>query len=120
MGEEEVEKAKRQIAAHVAYERDGTHNVAMQMSEAESVADWRFYEDYPRNVERVTAEDVRRVAARYLREDARTVGHFIPKNERRRDGQRKCSNGSKARAVEARARAARPQVSSRPAVATGV
>ena len=80
LGEEEVEKAKRQIAARVAYERDGTHNVAMQMSEAESVADWRFYKDYPGNVALVTPEDVRRVAARYFREDARTVGHFIPKN----------------------------------------
>jgi zinc protease len=80
LGEEEVEKAKRQIAARVAYERDGTHNVAMQMSEAEAVADWRFYKDYPGNVARVTSEDVRRVAARYFREDARTVGHFIPKN----------------------------------------
>lgn len=80
LSEEEVEKAKRQIAARVAYERDGTHNVAMQMSEAEAVADWRFYKDYPDNVARVTTEDVRRVAARYLREDARTVGHFIPKH----------------------------------------
>jgi zinc protease len=80
LGEEEVEKAKRQIAARVAYERDGTHNVAMQMSEAEAVADWRFYEDYPKNVARVTAEDVKRVAAAYFREDTRTVGHFIPKN----------------------------------------
>ncbi|MET0646922.1 MAG: pitrilysin family protein, partial [Pyrinomonadaceae bacterium] len=47
LGTGEVEKAKRQIAARVAYERDGTHNVAMQMSEAEAVADWRFYNDYP-------------------------------------------------------------------------
>lgn len=79
LGAEEVEKAKRQIAAQVAYERDGTHNVAMQMSEAEAVADWRFYKDYSKNVSRVTAEDVRRVAAGYFQEDARTVGHFIPK-----------------------------------------
>ncbi|HEX7314802.1 MAG TPA: pitrilysin family protein [Pyrinomonadaceae bacterium] len=80
LGEEEVEKAKRQIAAHVAYERDGTHNVATQMSEAEAVADWRFFKDYPRNIARVTAGDVRRVIERYMREDARTVGHFIPKS----------------------------------------
>jgi zinc protease len=80
VSEEEVEKAKRQLASQVAYERDGTHNVAMQMSEAEAVADWRFYKDYPRNIARVTSEEVRRVAARYFREDARTVGHFIPKN----------------------------------------
>jgi len=75
----EVEKAKRQIAAHVAYERDGTHNVAMQMSEAEAVADWRFYNSYAGRVARVTAEEVRAAAAAYFREDARTVGHFVPK-----------------------------------------
>jgi zinc protease len=79
LGEEEVGKAKRQIAASVAYERDGTHNVAMQMSEAEAVADWRFYNTYGGGVARVTADEVRRAAATYFREDARTVGHFIPK-----------------------------------------
>src|SRR5215212_10411605 len=79
LGEEETGKAKRQIAASVAYERDGTHNVAMQMSEAEAVADWRFYNTYAANVARVTAEDVRRAARLYFREETRTVGHFIPK-----------------------------------------
>jgi zinc protease len=81
LSDEEVRKAKRQIAAQVAYERDGTHNVAVQMSEAEAVADWRFYNSYARNVERVTTEDVRRAAALYFKEAARTVGHFIPKSE---------------------------------------
>ena len=75
----EVEKAKRQIVARVAYERDGTQNVAMQISEAEAVADWRFYVDYAANVSRVTPEDVARVAREYLTEDNRTVGHFVPK-----------------------------------------
>jgi zinc protease len=79
LSEEEVEKARRQIGAAVAYERDGTHNVAMQMSEAEAVADWRFYNNYARNVARVTGEEVRRVAQSYLTEDNRTVGHFVPK-----------------------------------------
>ena len=80
LNDEEVAKAKRQIAARVAYERDGTHNVAMQMSEAEAVADWRFYNSYAKNVSRVTGEDVRRVAVLYFTEDNRTVGHFIPKS----------------------------------------
>jgi zinc protease len=77
--DEEAEKAKRQIAAHVAYERDGTQNVAIQLSEAEAVADWRFYNSYAKNVSRVTTGDVQRVAAEYFHEDNRTVGHFIPK-----------------------------------------
>ncbi len=75
----EVEKARRQILAQVAYNRDGTHNVAMQLSEAEAVADWRFYTDYATNIARVTAADVRRVALAYFHADNRTVGYFIPK-----------------------------------------
>jgi zinc protease len=78
--EDEAEKAKRQIAARVAYDRDGTANVASQISEAEAVADWRFYETYAARVARVTAGDVRRVAQNYFTEDTRTVGYFVPKS----------------------------------------
>jgi len=79
LSDAEVERAKQQIIAQVAYNRDGTFNVAAQMSEAEAVADWRFYKDYARNVGRVTRDEVRCVAQTYLTEDNRTVGHFIPK-----------------------------------------
>jgi zinc protease len=82
----EVAKAARQIVAQVAYNRDGTSNVAAQISEAESVADWRFYTDYAANVSRVTPADVQRAAARYFTEDNRTVGHFIPKTNGGEDG----------------------------------
>ena len=75
----EVEKAKQQIIAQVAYNRDGTSEIASQMSEAEAVADWRFYKDYAANIARVSVSDVQRVALRYLTEDNRTVGYFIPK-----------------------------------------
>ena len=81
INEDEVLKAQGQILAHVAYARDGTHNVAAQMSEAEAVADWRFYKDYAANVERVTAADIRRVARKYFTEDNRTVGTFVPKHD---------------------------------------
>ncbi len=75
----EVAKAKRQILAAEAFGRDGTFNIAVQISEAEAIADWRFYKDYSANIERVTVADVQRVARTYLTEDNRTVGHFIPK-----------------------------------------
>jgi zinc protease len=75
----EVEKAQQQIIASVAYSRDGTFNIAMQMSEAEAIADWRFYKDYEANISRVTPADIQRVAQKYFTEDNRTVGHFIPK-----------------------------------------
>lgn len=75
----EVDKAKQQILAQVAYNRDGTFNVASQISEAEAVADWRFYKDYAANISRVTADDLKRVVNAYFTEDNRTVGYFIPK-----------------------------------------
>jgi zinc protease len=77
--EAEVEKAKQQIIAQMAYSRDGTFNIAMQMSEAEAIADWRFYKDYEANISRVTTAEIQRVARLYFTEDNRTVGHFIPK-----------------------------------------
>ena len=79
--EAEVEKARQQIIAQVAYSRDGTFNIALQIGEAEAVADWRFYKDYEANVSKVTPADVKRVAQTYFNEDNRTVGHFIPKQE---------------------------------------
>lgn len=75
----EIDKARQQILAHEAFSRDGTFNIAAQISEAEAVADWRFYTNYARNIERVTAADVQRVAQTYFTEDTRTVGYFIPK-----------------------------------------
>src|SRR5918912_447918 len=77
--EAEIEKARQQIIAQMAYSRDGTYNIAMQMSEAEAIADWRFYKDYEKNISKVTAEEIKRVARKYFVEDNRTVGHFIPK-----------------------------------------
>jgi zinc protease len=55
------------------------------MSEAEAVADWRFYKDYAANIERVRAADVQRVARTYFAEDNRTVGYFIPKTTNAED-----------------------------------
>jgi zinc protease len=75
----EVEKARQQIIAQVAFSRDGTSEVASQMSEAEAVADWRFFSTYDASIRKVTAADVQRVARAYFTEDNRTVGYFIPK-----------------------------------------
>lgn len=77
--EAEVEKAKQQIIAQQAYNSDGTYAIAVLLSEAEAVADWRFYKDYTTNIARVTPADTARVARTYFTEDNRTVGYFIPK-----------------------------------------
>jgi zinc protease len=92
--EAEIEKARQQIIAQVAYSRDGTFNIAMQMAEAEAVADWRFYKDYEANISRVTPADIKRVAQAYFTEDNRTVGYFIPKQASAGKGGGNNGNGS--------------------------
>lgn len=77
--EEEARKARTQIEAEVIFDRDSTDQVAASLSEAIAVADWEWYADYPDRVGRVTAEDVRRVATTYFRDDALTVGLYLPK-----------------------------------------
>ena len=102
LANEEVAKAVRQIVAQVAYNRDGTAGVAIQISESEAVADWRFYEAYAANISRVTTEDVQRVAQKYFTEDNRTVGLFIPKSANGgsdADGHASPQNLKKARAT---------------------
>ncbi len=106
LDESEVEKAKQQIVAQEAYSRDGTYNIALLMSEAEAVADWRYYKDYSKRIERVTRADVQRVAQKYFTEDNRTVGYFIPKQPDSNGGG---GNGSKPGAKPSAVRRAFPR-----------
>lgn len=97
--DKEVEKAKQQIIAQQAYNSDGTYAIAVLLSEAEAVADWRYYKDYTANIAKVTAADTARVARTYFTEDNRTVGYFIPKQpgegvNEEADGDEPGSNGA--------------------------
>lgn len=54
---------------------------AQQISENEACADWKWGVDYDDAFEAVTPERIREVAQKYLSQDNRTVGYFIPKND---------------------------------------
>jgi zinc protease len=77
--EQEMRKAKNIILTHLIYLRDSPFGVVSALGEAEGMADWKAYVDFPKKVEQVTAEDVRRVVNTYFVADSRTVGYFIPK-----------------------------------------
>jgi zinc protease len=76
--EAEAEKARTQIEADVIFDRDSTDQIASSLSEAIAVADWKWYAEYPRAIRRVTAADLQRVAQTYFRDDALTVGLYLP------------------------------------------
>lgn len=79
VSETALRKAKNIITTHLIFLRDSPFGVVSALGEAEGMADWKDYVDFPKKVEAVTAEDVRRVVNQYFIADARTVGYFVPK-----------------------------------------
>ena len=74
----EVEQAQRRIAH--AYETGMTdvNAVAMGLTESVAAGDWRLYFLQRDRISAVTAADVNRVAATYLRPSNRTLARFVP------------------------------------------
>ncbi len=77
--EKELQKAKNMIVTQMIYLRDSPLGTTRAIAEAEAVADWKMYVDLPKMVEAVTPADIKRVVTKYLTEDNRTTGWFIPK-----------------------------------------
>ncbi|HEX7071137.1 MAG TPA: pitrilysin family protein [Rhodothermales bacterium] len=76
--EEEVVRAKNQLRAQEAFERDGPYAIASQLNEAIAAGDWKLYTTFEDRLQSVTGEDVRRVAQTYCTADVRTVGYYVP------------------------------------------
>jgi zinc protease len=74
----EVQKAKNQIEADFIMNQDSIFYRAMIIAEFELIRDWKLKDEYLEGIRNVTAEDVQRVAKKYIDEDKRTVGTLIP------------------------------------------
>ena len=72
----EVDRAKGQVRSWYRYEHDGVTFQGMLLSLLEVLASWDAGDATVARVERVTADEVREVARRYLLEDSRTVVRF--------------------------------------------
>jgi zinc protease len=77
-GEKELEKAKNQLEASFIFGQDSIFNQAMLLARHEIALSWKAIDDYLPSVRKVTAEDIQRVAKKYLIPDNRTVGILIP------------------------------------------
>jgi zinc protease len=78
VGERELEKAKNQLEASFVYGQDSLFYQAMLLAQHEIALDWRTIDDYLPSVRKVSSEDIRRVAKKYLIPDNRTVGILVP------------------------------------------
>ena len=78
VGDKELEKAKNQLEAAFVYQQDSLFAQAMLLAQYEITTGWRTIDDYFPSIQKVTAEDIRRVANKYFHPRNRTVGILVP------------------------------------------
>ena len=78
---EEVDRAKKEIQKQNELALTNTQRIGLSMSEFIAMGDWRLFFISRDRVEKVTTEDVERVAKFYFKPSNRTVGTFIPTEE---------------------------------------
>ena len=74
----EVQKAKNQIEASFIMGQDSIYMQAKMIGTFEMIGGWRLWDRYLVGVRKVSPEDVRRVAEKYLIPDKRTTGILLP------------------------------------------
>ena len=82
VSDRELQKAKNQIESSFIFAQDSIFGQAMKIGYYEAVGDWREMDRYLDGIRKVTREDIRRVAQRYLDRDRRTVGILVPTKEK--------------------------------------
>jgi zinc protease len=79
--EEELGKAIKRSKAAFAFNSESVTNQGLWLGFSELVAgSYGWFEDYVENLERVTLDDVNRVATKYLNRRQRTMGWYVPEN----------------------------------------
>lgn len=76
----ELSRAKAQLLAHMAYDRDGYLSEAYVLGEAISSGDWTLAYRLEEELQKVTRTDVAAAARELVREETEVVGILVPKN----------------------------------------
>jgi zinc protease len=78
ISERELQKAKNQVEAAFVFAQDSIFGQAMKIGSYEAAGGWPQMDNYLDGIRKVSREDIRRVAKRYLDRDRRTAGTLIP------------------------------------------
>jgi zinc protease len=78
VSDRELQKAKNQVEAAFIFAQDSVFGQAMKLGYFEVLGSWRLVDQYLEGVRKVTREDIRRVARKYLDGERRTVATLIP------------------------------------------
>lgn len=77
----ELQKVKNQIEAGFIFGQDSNFNRAMILGRYATVGDWNDKDKYLPAIRAVTAEDIMRVANKYLVEENMTEGYLVPEKK---------------------------------------
>ena len=79
VSKKELERIKAQAIAEKVYEKDSVFYQAMQIGMLETVGlDWTLNDEYTKRIREVTAEQIQKVAIKYLVKDTLTVAVLDP------------------------------------------
>jgi zinc protease len=76
----------RQSRAQFVYSSDSVTSQAYMLGYLESIYSAAMYDEALEKLAAVTPEDIRRVARQYFTKDNRTVGWFVPTEEKAAEG----------------------------------
>ncbi|MFA4016387.1 MAG: hypothetical protein RUDDFDWM_001490 [Candidatus Fervidibacterota bacterium] len=77
----ELQRALNQVEASFVYSQEGVSMIAMQLGFFEVLANYKYADELLEQIKSVSLQDVQTVAQRYMHEDNRTVGQFMPIRE---------------------------------------
>lgn len=81
--QKELEKAKNQIEADFIYGLDSNFYRAMNIGNLEAIGvEYGYLNRYVDNIRKVTLDDVKKVAQKYLVRDNLTIGYLLPEEKR--------------------------------------
>ncbi len=82
--QEEVERSRRKIQRDRDIALNDVNRIGVELSNWVARGDWRLFFLHRDRIEKVTPDDVARVARQYLRRSNRTAGMYLPSKEKER------------------------------------
>lgn len=76
--QDELDRAKTSLLKDIDLTLNDPNRVGLTLSEFQAMGDWRLFFLHRDRIKKVSLEDVKRVAATYLKSSNRTLGMFIP------------------------------------------
>ena len=78
MTKDELKQAKSVYLTELIYSKDGSFQIADLINDGIAIGDWKDYFNLSKSIEKMTVQDLNRVARTYFKEDQQTTGWFLP------------------------------------------